>query len=136
MWKRTRKHCIALLILLLFGSVACGGGKEEMAPGASTTDEINISLTTNPNPPASGQVQVIVTLTDVAGQTIDNADVYILGGHTEMGGMNLEGEAVGQGNGRYTFRADFSMSGDWLVTVEVRDVGTETIRQEFDLPVQ
>lgn len=49
----------------------------------------------------------------------------------------MQGQATEQGNGRYATFVPFSMSGDWKVTIEVRDSQTNLLlRQDVILPVQ
>jgi len=48
----------------------------------------------------------------------------------------MQGEAIEQGEGRYATFAPFSMSGEWKVTVEVRNEDGLLLRQDVILPVQ
>jgi hypothetical protein len=96
---------------------------------------MNISLTTNPNPPQSGNVELIVTVNGAGGQPIPDADVYVFADHTEMQGMNMNGKATAQGNGRYATTADFSMPGQWKVTVQVKKAPLD-VTQDFNLDLQ
>jgi hypothetical protein len=104
----------ALLALALAVS-ACGYGEatQTAAPAA-------IVLTTNPNPPTSGNVEMIATVNDANGTPLEGAEVFVFGNHTEMAGMTLNGKATGQGGGRYTLNTDFSMGGIWKITVQVK----------------
>ncbi len=97
---------------------------------------MTIDLTTNPDPPESGQLEPVVTLTDGAGLPIDDAAVNLLASHATMSGMDMQAAATSQGEGRYAITADFGMSGEWLVTVEVRIHGSEAIRKDFDLALK
>lgn len=112
---------------------ACGGSNAPTQPGAA---DVTINLTTNPDPPESGQLELVVTLTDTAGQPIDDAAVNLLASHATMSGMDMQGAATSQGNGRYAITADFVASGEWLVTVEVRIHGSEAIRKDFNLTLK
>ncbi len=95
-----------------------------------------IALATNPDPPKSGQLELIAVLTDAAGRPVDNAIVNVLASHETMSGMNMQGAATAQGNGRYAIGADFGMTGPWLVTVEVRGVNADVIRKDFTLTLE
>lgn len=125
-----RYTTLPVFLALILGLMACSNAANTPTP---QTGQVAIDLATNPSPPVSGEVELTVTLADAAGQPVDNAEVYVLAGHTDHSGMNMEGAATAQGNGRYAITADFGMTGDWLVTVEVRGLGAETIRQDFDL---
>jgi hypothetical protein len=128
---------LILLVLLSLVLAACGGAGAPTPTPASPGAQI--SLTTNPDPPQSGNVELIVMVNDANGQPIPDAEVYVFADHTDMKGMNMNGKATAQGNGRYAITADFSMSGQWKVTVQVRGVpplGGKTplnVAQDFNL---
>lgn len=77
----------------------------------------------------------MVTVNDASGQPIPDADVFVFADHTEMKGMNMNGRATPQGGGRYTIAANFSMSGPWKVTVQVKKTPLD-VAQEFNLEFQ
>ncbi len=129
-----RLTIFALLILLFLLLVACGGNAG-FGADATTTDSVNITLATNPGSPQTGQVELIATVKDEQGQPINNAEVYIFANHTGHGGMDVQGKATNQGEGRYVVMTDFSMSGMWKVTVQVNQ-DKEIITQGFDLEVE
>lgn len=129
-----RLTIFALLILLFLLLVACGGNAG-FGADATTTDSVNITLATNPGSPQTGQVELVATVKDEQGQPINSVEVYILANHTGHGGMNVQGKATNQGEGRYAVMADFSMSGPWKVTVQVNQEN-EIITQGFDLDVE
>ena len=93
---------LTVFALLLFLLVACGGNGEN---GVETTDSVNITLATNPANPQSGQVELVATVKDGQGQPINNVEVYIFANHTGMGGMDMQGQATNQGEGRYAITA-------------------------------
>lgn len=127
---------IFLVIFLLAGltlRAACSGAA---APSPTPVQAgPKISLTTNPDPPRSGEVELMVTVNDASGQPIPDADVFVFADHTEMKGMNMNGRATPQGGGRYTIAANFSMSGPWKVTVQVKKTPLD-VAQEFNLEFQ
>ncbi len=97
---------------------ACGGGAPPTITPASQAPKI--TLTTNPNPPTSGEVEVIAMVTDANGQPLDAAEVFVFGNHTEMTGMTMNGKATAQGNGRYSVKTKIGMGGKWKFTVQVK----------------
>ncbi len=121
---------LTLLILLSLVFAACGGAGAPTSTPASSGAQI--SLTTNPNPPQSGNLELIVMVNDASGQPIPDAEVYVFADHTDMKGMNMNGKATAQSNGRYAITADFSMSGQWKVTVQVRKTPLN-VTQDFNL---
>ena len=126
---------IFTLLILLFLLLAACGGNTGFGADATTTDSVNITLATNPTNPQTGQVELVATVKDEQGQPINNAEVYIFANHTDHGGMDVQGKATNQGEGRYAVTVDFSMSGPWKVTVQVNQ-SQEIITQGFDLEVE
>lgn len=110
-----------LFLLLLAGLfvilAACGGSQPQQD---DTTDTpVTIIMTTNPDPPAIGAVTIQFAVTDDKDQRVTGADLDVIADHTDMSGMTLKGKAVEQKTGEYAITADFSMSGSWLLTVQV-----------------
>jgi nitrogen fixation protein FixH len=123
-----------LFILMLIGVLgvsACGGG------GAATpAASMQISVTTLPDPPVKGPVELIVDVKDAQGQPLNDANVIVLTSHTTMNGMNQQGPAKARGNGRYAMLTDMSgMNGQWLITVQVSK-GSLNLAQDFKIDVQ
>lgn len=133
---RLRFALVSLMFVGVLALAACNGGSPTQSAPASGNSLVNIELNTNPESPATGQVELLVTVTDAAGKPVDNAEVSLLASHTEHSGMDMNGKAAAQGNGRYAITADFGMSGKWLVTVEVRGVGADVVRKDFDLALK
>lgn len=118
-------------LVLVFALVACGG--TSAAPTATNTQ---ITLATNPNPPKSGDVEIIVQVKDSSGNPLNDATVMVFADHVDMKGMNLQGKAAAQGNGRYATIANFSMSGRWKVTVQANKTGMTALVQEFNIELK
>ena len=123
---------LMLFVGLSFLSACGGAAAPSPTSGQSNT---NISLTTNPDPPKSGDVELIVTVNDTSGQPIPDADVFIFADHTEMEGMSMNGQATAQGGGRYAITAGFEHEGKWKVTVQVKKAPLDEA-QEFSLELQ
>jgi hypothetical protein len=96
---------------------------------------VNIALRTSPSPARLGDVELTLTVTDGQGKPIEGARVDLSAEHTEMSGMNMSGAATEQGGGRYSVKANFSMNGNWKLTVYVRK-DTLDYREEIGFPVQ
>lgn len=124
---------VSLLIFIAVTLAGCGAAQ----PTEADTGELVIELSTKPDKPVAGQVELIVTITDATQQAVDGAEVNLLASHSSMASMLLQNEAANIGNGQYTAAFDFSQDsqGDWLVTVEVRKVQPETIRKNFVITI-
>jgi hypothetical protein len=125
--------CVIVLISVSGLLAACGTA----APPVVTTPSkpVNIALRTSPSPARLGDVELTLTVTDGQGKPIEGARVDLSAEHTEMSGMNMSGAATEQGGGRYSVEANFSMNGNWKLTVYVRK-DTLDYREEIGFPVQ
>ena len=127
---------ISVIVLLAGVLAACGGSAEPDAPAdPGSTGEVNITVETSPNPAAMGDVELVLTITDAQGNPIEGATVDVEVDHTDMTGMGMNGAATDQGGGRYSINANFSMSGNWKLTVYVRKDGLD-VQQDIDLKIQ
>ena len=124
---------LGLLLGLSLALAACGGASQPAA--TQTPAPVQITLSTDPNPPSMGPVEIVFTVLDAQGQPVSSADVDVIASHTEMGGMTMHGKATDQGNGKYAITANYSMSGKWLVTVQVKKEDLD-FKQDIDLQVQ
>ena len=124
---------ISVLVLLSVLLAACGGA----ATPADTTSAkpVNIAVSTNPNPAMMGDIELVFTITDEHGSTIEGATVDVSVDHTDMTGMTMGGAATDQGGGKYAINANFSMSGNWKLTVYVRKDGLD-YKEDLEFKVQ
>lgn len=128
-----RLFFISILVLASVLLSACGGAA---TPAASTPSKpVNIAVSTNPNPPVMGDLELVFIITDADGNPIEGATVDVSADHTDMSGMGMSGVATEQGDGRYAIKANFSMSGNWLLTVYVRKDGLD-YKENIGLKIQ
>ena len=124
---------ISLLVGLSVLLAACGSSG---APANATTSKlVNIKVETNPSPAVMGHMGLILTITDANGNPIEGAQVDVSTDHIDMTGMTMGGPATEQGSGRYAINANFSMTGNWVLTVYVRK-GELDYKEDIELPVQ
>lgn len=111
-----------LAILLLIGLVACrqaAGGVplEGSAPADGAPD---ITLTLSPaadTRPVMGPYAWTIALTDDAGAPVEDAAVTVRGDMNHAGMVPVESLATHDGRGIYTADFEWTMAGDWIVTV-------------------
>ena len=108
---------VSLLVVLVVLLSACGGSAP-MQESTSSKD-VNIVVASNPSPAMMGDVELILTLTDKDGNPIEGAAVDVAADHTDMSGMGMNGLATDQGGGKYSIKASFAESGNWMLTVKV-----------------
>lgn len=118
---------LALLALMLLLS-ACRGQ-------AAAPSDLQVRLDISPSPPAVGQAEVAVELADTNGSPVEGAAVTVEGNMTHAGMAPVRVRARGTGGGRYVVPDyQFTMAGDWVLTVEATLPGGGQARREFAVP--
>lgn len=112
---------------------ACSGSVAQTP--TATAARAQITLSTNPNPPRMGDVELKFTVVDAQGQPVSGADFDVIADHIEMSGMAMHGKAADQGNGSYAIMTNFSMTGKWRLTLQVRKEGLD-FKQDIDLEIE
>ena len=125
---------VALLVVMAVLLVACGSSTTP-AP-ESSTKPVNIKVASNPTPAVVGDAELVFTITDASGNLIEGARLEVSADHTDMSGMAMSGAATDQGSGRYSINANFSMTGNWKLTVYVRNDEGLDYKEDIDFTVQ
>jgi uncharacterized GH25 family protein len=125
---------IGLLISTAIFLTACSSGAAPEEPSASAKP-VNIQVESNPNPAMMGDVTLTLIITDENGDPIEGARVDVSVDHTDMTGMGMSGPATEQGAGKYAINANFSMTGNWKMTVYVRKDSLD-YQEDIDLKIQ
>lgn len=94
-----------------------------------------IELIVVPSPPAVGHAHLELKLTDPQGQPLQGADLSIRGDMTHPGMTPVLAEVTELGGGRYTAAIEWSMAGDWVVTIEVELRDGLVFERTFNLSV-
>jgi hypothetical protein len=121
---------IGIWVILAVVLTGCSSAQ----PQATETDPVKITLNTNPPTPAVGDIELVLELKDPQGQPLTEATVDVSADHTDMSGMTMNGLATEQEDGKYAITADFSMSGNWKVTVYARKEGLD-FKKDFELKI-
>ena len=126
----------SMFVVLAVVLAACGGSAQPAAPVESgSSSQVNITVESNPSPAMMGDMELILIITDGDGKPIEGATVDVSADHTDMTGMGMSGLATEQGGGRYSINANFSMSGNWKITVYVRKDGLD-YKEDIEFKVQ
>lgn len=105
---------------------------QQPAPGQKPT--IDITLTSKPSPPKTGENTFEVTVKDVAKKPITDAEVTAMFYMAAMGAMPEMKNNVTlkhQKDGRYVGTGQVMMAGKWDVTVSVKRAGKEIGSKKF-----
>ena len=129
-----RKFMLINLIVALSVLLAACGSAATPAD-TSSSGQVNIKLETNPAPAVKGDIELIFTITDASGAPIEGAKVDVAAEHPSMAGMGMSGQATEQGGGKYSIKANFSDSGDWVLTIYVRK-GELDYKEDIEFPIQ
>lgn len=122
---------VVLGLVMLLALAACSASGSTTA--APTKAPVSIALVTEPDPAVVGDVELQFTVVDENGQPISAADFDVFADHTDHSGMTLHGKATDQGNGLYAITANFSMSGNWKLSVQVKK---DTLDYKEDIPLK
>jgi hypothetical protein len=131
-----RSIFFSMMVLLTVLLAACGGASTPAAGGdGASSQQVNIAVSTNPSPAMMGDIELVFAITDADGNPIEGAKVDVSADHIDMTGMTMGGAATDQGSGRYAIKANFSMSGNWKLTVYVRKDGLD-YKEDIQLKIQ
>ncbi len=108
---QSRRARIALLSLLLL--VACTRRGAAGPTGAVQVDLVEVQ----PQPAQVGQATLVLRLTDAAGAPVEGAQVEVKGDMTHPGMVPALAEARDLGGGLYEVPFEWTMAGDWVLTV-------------------
>lgn len=103
---------------------------------SSRSGDIRIELAVEPAQPAVGSAALLVTLTDASGRPIENARLEIEGNMTHAGMTPVLAEVSHGSNGRYQAPFEWTMGGDWIVTVKATLADGQIISRQFPVTVK
>ena len=132
---------VALGVIVLSGvlAIGCGGGEQNNAntasgpaPGASSqplAGKVEVTLTTQPNPPKMGET-TFEAMVMMGGQPVTDADVSVELFMAAMPAMNMPEmrnsvALTHEGGGRYRGTGSVMMAGSWHATVSVKRNGQD-----------
>ena len=119
--------------MLLLLVVAGAGCERRGAESSDTAEDVGMELEITPFPPAVGPAVIEVRLTDADGEPIDNAELEIEGNMSHAGMEPVIVDATGGQDGRYTTDGfEFTMGGDWIITVSGTLPDGREIERTFD----
>lgn len=122
---------LAWAMALLLLAAGCGERQSQQ----ESSGEVTITLEAQSL--AVGPTTLVITLTDKNGDPVDDAVLSVRGDMAHAGMMPVLADGKGDGaGGVYTVPFDWTMGGDWIVTVEAALADGSNAKQEFDLTVE
>ncbi len=129
------RKLIVISMLVLFSVLFAACGSAAAPVDTTSTNQVNISVESNPNPAVMGDVELFFTITDANGNPIEGAKVDVSADHIDMTGVGMNGAATEQDSGKYSIKANFQHTGNWKLTVYVRKDGLD-YKEDFDYKIQ
>lgn len=125
--------CLVLLaVLLSFALVGCG----RISQQADQASDVNIALAIHPDPPGVGPAQLTVSISGADGRPIDGAHLHVKGDMTHAGMQPVLAQAEGGDKGEYETPFEWTMGGDWIVTVIADLPDGRTTARQFTFTVE
>lgn len=124
---------LLVLIGLMLLVSACGGRESAVQESAA---DYTIEVQTEPDPPTVGEATLLITLTDPAGQPVDNATINVQGDMNHAGMVPEFGETDSSTDGVYKVPFNWSMAGSWILEITATlpdDQGTAEVNLTFSV---
>lgn len=128
----------ALLLLLLILLAAC----RESAQPTSTPEDftptpvIEIEMAVEPSPAATGDAALVVTLHSPDGTSIVDANVAARGDMNHAGMIPVFGQTSDNTNGVYRIPFEWTMGGDWVVTLTVTLPDGQQVVRSYEMAIR
>ena len=87
-----------------------------------------------PQPPRVGKAVVVVTLAEPGGAPIEGASVSVEGNMSHPGMQPVYIKTKEISPGRYEAPMNFTMGGDWFLTVTASQTDGSTVEKQFPVP--
>jgi Cu(I)/Ag(I) efflux system membrane fusion protein len=110
-------RALSLLATLLVSVTASSS-----EPITRQAGDLQVKLAIDPDPPQTGENQLMVTVADAAAKPLDGATLGFIWDMPAMGAMpemKGGGQVKARGNGRYVLTYPLPMGGDWYLTLGI-----------------
>jgi hypothetical protein len=128
-----------LMVILCLFLVGCRESAQPTQPASGGDGTATISVEFTQQPAQVGEDQLYVRVTDAAGSPLPVAELNLRG---DMSHAGMQPEITSyeapepDENGTYAIPFNWTMGGDWTLTVEARLVDGTTISEQVDLVVE
>ena len=120
------KKAVLFLSLLSLVLVACGGRQSQQTDSGGVNIDLEITNL------AVGESTLMITLTSAGGEQINDASLSVRGDMTHAGMTPVVREIDGGENGVYIVPFEWTMAGDWIVTVDAKLPDGQTVTRRFE----
>ncbi|MEM7797761.1 MAG: FixH family protein [Chloroflexota bacterium] len=122
---------MTLLLLLSISLFALAGCRQSNQP--DQLEALQIGIVSPLFPPLVGEDTVRIKVLDANDQPIDDLALNLKGDMTHAGMEPVLSEAIPMGEGIYEVPFEWTMGGDWILTVDAEDQDGLTTKRRFDL---
>ncbi len=130
---------LLVILIIMVGTIAIlifDDAKDSLSNKIPETNTSSgISLSTSPDPLQLGKATFMIDVKDKNGKPVDNASVSFDLNMTAMNMGTQKGNAVSQGNGRYSAVGNMSMRGPWRVSTKVSMPDGSIVNKDFTVNV-
>jgi len=119
-------HLLVVTLAALIGGCGDSGGGQ-------AADRSSLELVFEPSPPHVGLESVGLLLADASGAPLENAAVRLEGNMNHAGMVPEFADATEVEPGHYMAELEFTMGGDWILSVEATLPGGETLHWRKDV---
>ena len=98
--------------------------------------EIAVRVLTSPTPPRVGPAELTLELLDPAGRGVDHALLQVRGDMIHPGMAPVEGIVGRAVRGQYPVAFEWSMAGDWILSVDGQLQDGRRLLRTFELRVE
>ena len=126
---------VLLLVILLLGTAACRQSQQQAATQTVGGVNVQIELTLEPEPPATGEGTLLITVAGRDNQPVQVTRIDVRGDMNHAGMQPVFGSAESTVAGVYRVPFNWSMAGDWILEVTATLSDGSTASQRFDVAV-
>lgn len=124
---------ILLVALSLVTSSASGCSRQSQREPEATSHQLELSI--RPHPPSTGEAQLVIALRDSGDEPIAGAQVTARGDMNHAGMTPVFGRAEEIEPGQYHVPFEWTMAGDWTVTIEADLPDGSLVERQFEVRV-
>ena len=116
-----------LFMIVIFGLLSACGGRN-----SAQTNTSNYDISIEAGSTSVGKTNLMVTVKNQDGSPVNDANVAIKGDMSHAGMQPVLGESSSAENGVYSIPYEWTMAGDWIVTIDVTFADGTTATERFD----
>ena len=125
----------SLWVLALIGLLLLAPACQRSSQLEDQASELSVSLSMDPQPAAVGATTLTVEINEPNGSPVEGAEVEVRGDMTHAGMVPVLGEATETAPGLYEVPFEWSMGGDWILTVTAELPDGRLLQRTFEQSV-